>query len=61
MNGDGRPDLVYVNLTTSYMRLADERTMGVYWWEIPDPSEVRSGFADWGEHDRHLRGLQRCL
>ena len=47
MNGDGRPDLVYVNHNHQLSDIADERTMGVYWWEIPDPSEVRE-LADWG-------------
>ena len=46
MNGDGRPDLVYGNHNHQLSTVADERVMGIYWWEIPPPSEVRS-VADW--------------
>ncbi|MAY81807.1 MAG: hypothetical protein CL930_13640 [Deltaproteobacteria bacterium] len=47
MNGDGRLDLVYGNHNHQLSDIPAEQTMGIYWWEIPSPSEVR-GLADWG-------------
>ena len=47
MNGDGRPDIVYGNHNHQLSTEPDEQIMGIYWWEIPAPSEVHD-LADWG-------------
>ncbi len=46
MNGDGRLDLVYGNHNHQLSTIPDESVMGIYWWEIPPASEVRS-VSDW--------------
>ena len=46
MNGDGRLDLVYGNHNHQLSTVADEKVMGIYWWEIPPAGEVRD-LADW--------------
>ena len=42
MDGDGDLDLVYGNHNHQSADQVDNRVMGVYWWEIPDSSEIAS-------------------
>ncbi len=49
IDGDGRPELVYGNHNHQGAADPAHRTMGVYWFDIPAPSEVRD-LNNWDDH-----------
>jgi FG-GAP-like repeat len=49
VNGDGRTDLVFGNHNNEVASAADERTMGIYWYEFPR-SDALAGLRDWSAY-----------
>jgi hypothetical protein len=53
VDGDGRTDLVFGNHNNEVAETPAERTMGIYWYRIPEPSEL-AGLADWTSQRRTI-------